>query len=209
MVLSRAREAPVAIQDVKDAFRYYIIHINQGRPFILAGFSQGAMIVLELLKEMDDDTYRRMVAAYAIGVSIPEETLAQCPRIVPARGASDCGVTICYNSARDADCALWDKKSAVAINPVNWRTDATYAVLITEPTPLVPINEQQKDTMIVHLDVESSLLFVEGYKATDYVLPLIGREGNYHSREIWLYRDALRNNMALRAAEFLKKREND
>ena len=62
------------------------------------------------------------------------------------------------------------KRMPVAINPVNWRTDATYAVLITEPTPLVPINEQQKDTMIVHLDVESSLLFVEGYKGTAFLL---------------------------------------
>ena len=40
--------------------------------------------------------------------------------------------------------------------------------------------------------------------ATDYIIPLIGKEGCYHSREIWLYRDQLRDNIALRTARYLK-----
>ena len=49
--------------DVCRAFQYYLSHLNGGRPFILAGYSQGAYIMLELLKEMDDETYKRMIAA--------------------------------------------------------------------------------------------------------------------------------------------------
>ena len=196
---------PIALGDVRRSFDYYLKHKNNGRPFILAGFSQGAIIMLELMKEMDENVFSRMVAAYAIGTSISQETVNSCPHIVAAQGAGDTGVTICYNSVRDASCSLWDK-SAIAINPVNWKTDATSAILITEPSPLLPVAEQKKDTMNVHLDVSSGLVFVEGYTATDYVLPLIGREGNYHSREIWLYRQQLRENMALRAANFLKSR---
>ena len=45
-----------------------------------------------------------------------------------------------------------------------------------------------------------------GNLVADYILPLIGKEGNYHSREIWLYRDQLRENMQQRADAFLKKR---
>ena len=191
----------VAAADVKRAFAHYLQHMNGGRPFILAGFSQGAMIMLEMLEEMDDATFSRMVAAYAIGVSIQQDALAGNRRIVPARGADDTGVTVCYNSVRDAACALWPK-SAVAINPVNWCTDATPATLITEPSPLIPVTEQRPDTMTVTLDPSSNLLLVKGYTATDYVLPLIGKEGNYHSREIWLYRDQLRENIAMRAARF-------
>ena len=63
---------------------------------------------------------------------------------------------------------------------------------------------QKKDTMTVQLDVPSGLLIVEGFTATDYVLPLVGVEGNYHSREIWLYRDQLHDNMALRAERWLE-----
>ncbi|MBQ9639560.1 MAG: DUF3089 domain-containing protein [Bacteroidales bacterium] len=196
-----AARMPLAVNDVQRAFKYYLEHKNNGRPFILAGFSQGAFIMLELLKEMDDDTYERMVAAYAIGVTIGETG----PHIVPAKGAYDTGVTICYNSVRDTTCTLhgWEK-SSVAINPVNWRTDSTRALLITEPSPLLPSASQKKDTMIIHLDTATGLLIVEGFTAQDYMLPLIGVDGNYHSREIWLYRNQLRENMALRASMKMK-----
>jgi hypothetical protein len=199
---SVARERlPLAVDDVRRAFAHYLKNNNQGRPFILAGFSQGAVIALQLMSEMNDETYARMVAAYIIGTNISQEMLDNNSRIRPAQGADDTGVTICYNSVRDASCTLWPR-SAVAINPVNWRTDSQEATLITEPTPLQPVAAQQKDTLTVHLDTASNLLFVSGYSATDYVLPLIGKEGNYHSREIWLYRDQLRENIQQRVSAF-------
>ena len=195
---------PLAMEDVRRAFEYYLKHQNNGRPFIIAGFSQGAHIMLELLKEMDDDTFQRMIAAYAIGITISETH----PHIVPAKGADDTGVTICYNSVRDPNCVMrsWTK-SLVNINPVNWRTDSMSATLITEPSPLLPVSEQKKDTMTVHLDTASGLVIVKGYTAKDYVLPLLGIEGNYHTREIWLYRDQLRDNMMLRATAFVEKQK--
>jgi len=194
---------PIATDDVRRSFEYYLAHLNGGRPFVLAGFSQGAMIMLELIKEMDNDTYSRMIAAYAIGVTISQETLDACPRIVPAQSADDTGVTVCYNSVRDPSCVMpgWTR-SAVAINPVNWHIDATPATLITEPSPLIPLDQQRRDTLTVTLDPSSGLLLVDGYTGTDYILPLIGKEGNYHSREIWLYRDCLRDNIARRTARF-------
>lgn len=201
-----AARYPIALDDVRRAFKHYLSHYNQGRPFILAGFSQGAMIMLQLLQEMDEATFQRLIAAYAIGVSISKDQLAS-PHIIPATGAADTGVTICYNSVRDARNAISriGDNNVVAINPVNWRTDATPVTFMTEPSPLLPVDQQQKDTLTVHLDQASHLLFVEGYTATDYMLPLFGMEGNYHTREIWLYRDQLRENMALRAYTFLNR----
>jgi len=69
---------------------------------------------------------------------------------------------------------------------------------------LLPVAEQKKDTMTVHLDTGTGLLIVEGFTAQDYVLPLLGVEGNYHTREIWLYRDQLRENMTLRTSRKIK-----
>ena len=80
-------------------------------------------------------------------------------------------------------CTIWPR-SAVAINPVNWRTDAAAATLVTEPSPLLPLDRQKKDTLRVTLDTASNLLVVNGYSGTDYLISLIGKEGNYHSREI-------------------------
>ena len=193
---------PIAIGDVKRAFEYYLQHLNGGRPFVLAGYSQGAMIMLELMKEMDDVTYNRMIAAYAIGVTISQNELNACPYIVPAQGDEDTGVTICYNSVKDADCAMRGfEHSDVVINPVNWRTDASPATLITMPSP--HMSQQYEDTLTVHIDESSGLLYVDGYTGTDYILPLIGKAGCYHSREIWLYRDQLRDNIANRTANYL------
>ena len=204
--LTQAR-MPLPTGDVRRAFNYYLEHLNQGRPFILAGYSQGAIILLELLKEIDDSAINRMIAAYVIGATVSDDD-ARHPHIMAARRADDTGVTICYNSVRDAGCALPHfEYSAMAINPVNWRTDDTPATLTTEPPPHIPADRQQKDRLTVRLDPTTRLLFVDGYTGTDYVLPLIGKEGCYHSREVWLYREQLRLNMALRADRFLKQRE--
>lgn len=199
-----AARLPLATDDVRRAFAHYIQHENHGRPFILAGFSQGAMIALELLREMDDTVFSRMVATYLIGISIPQQSLDECPKLKPASGDSDVGITICYNSVRDPSCTIWPR-SSIAINPVNWHTDATPATLVTEPSPLLPVNHQRKDTLTVTLDSASNLLLVGGYSATDYIIPLIGCEGNYHSREIWLYREQLRSNMQHRVEHFLRR----
>ena len=61
---------PYAMGDVKKAFDYYLANYNHGNPFIIAGFSQGGKAVVELLKDMPEEVYQRMVAAYAIGYCV-------------------------------------------------------------------------------------------------------------------------------------------
>ena len=55
---------PIALEDVMQSWDYYLKHLNQGRPFIIAGYSQGAIAVLDILKEMPDSVLSRLVAAY-------------------------------------------------------------------------------------------------------------------------------------------------
>lgn len=184
---------PLAYSDVREAFRYYLEHYNQGRPFILAGFSQGAMAVVDLMKEMDDETYSRLVAAYVIGYKVTAEDLAATSHLRPAKDSIDLGVTICYNSVRDNSCSvpILSEGNRMAINPVNWRTDATPALLV---------DPRYGDTLSVTLDTTSLLLHICGYRRDDYMLPLIGCEGNYHCLEISLFRDCLRHNIQLRTS---------
>lgn len=194
--LAQARFAN-AMKDVSRSFDYYIKNLNHRRPFVLMGFSQGAMAVVELLKQMADSTYSRMVAAYVIGWHIAESDLAATRHIRQATDSTDLGVTICYNSVRNNSCAipLISDGNRIAVNPVNWRTDATPATLISPISP---------DTLTITLDTISKLLIVNGYTPTDYMLPLVGRQGNYHRLEISLYRDVLHHNIALRTSTFVK-----
>ena len=72
-----AERSPLAMGDVLKSFDYYLEHYNGGKPFILAGFSQGAMAVVELLKHLDNDAASRMVAAYVIGWKVTDaDTIA-------------------------------------------------------------------------------------------------------------------------------------
>ena len=180
---------PLAYGDVRKAFAYYLEHYNQGRPFILVGFSQGAMAVVDLLKSMDDSTYSRLVAAYVIGYKVTDTNA----HISPAQDSADLGVTICYNSVRDNSCAIpfLSDGNLMAINPVNWSIDATPAMLV---------DPRYGDTLTVTLDTTTLLLHIDGYTRNDYMLPLVGCEGNYHCLEISLFCDCLRRNIALRAS---------
>ena len=180
---------PLAYGDVRKAFAYYLEHYNNGRPFILAGFSQGAMAVVDLLNVMDDSTCSRLVAAYVLGYKVTDTNA----HIRPAKDSADLGVTVCYNSVRDNSCAIpfLSDGNLMAINPVSWSTDATPAMLI---------DPRYGDTLTVTLDTTSLLLHIDGYTRNDYMLPLVGCDGNYHCLEISLFRDCLRRNIALRAS---------
>ena len=121
-----------AYAEIKDAFSYYLKHFNNGRPIILAGFSQGAEMAIRLLKDVfaDADVNKQLVACYAIGWRITEEELQDCSHIRFAEGESDTGVLIAFNSeAEDVQDSLMIPKGVhtLAINPLNWKTDSTPA----------------------------------------------------------------------------------
>lgn len=62
------RYMDVSFKDVKAAFRHFLINYNQGRPFILAGFSQGGKSVVELMKHLSEEERKRMIATYVFGI---------------------------------------------------------------------------------------------------------------------------------------------
>jgi hypothetical protein len=64
-----------AYEDVRSAFFYYLQHWNQGRPFILAGHSQGSQHLVRLIQELEtlhetSVLLDRLVAAYLIGCAV-------------------------------------------------------------------------------------------------------------------------------------------
>ena len=63
----------LAMADVCDAFDRFQAQRDTLRPFIIAGFSQGGMAVVELLKHMSDATYSQMAAAYVLGYKVTDD----------------------------------------------------------------------------------------------------------------------------------------
>ncbi len=178
------------------AFAAFLEHREPDRPFVLAGFSQGAKAVVELLKIMPEDAAEYLVAAYVLGYKVTPSDVLASDNIRAAEGASDTGVTVCYNSVSDiryiqpiiaAPCAM-------CINPVNWRTDDVPATL--------------QDTITVRVSPEHHVLVLDGYSGAGYE-PILGflNVGDFHGSEPWLYQECLRENIRTRIAAFYESRK--
>lgn len=116
--------------DVEEAFEYYITTRNEGRPFIIAGHSQGTMALIELIKNRfgdDVDLRDRLVAAYLIGYTVTDEDL-DLAGLKPAQTSDDVGVVVTYNTQSVTSTGgPMLMAGAHCINPLNWKTDDTFA----------------------------------------------------------------------------------
>ena len=128
----RERRLAIAYKDVSDAFAYYLENENNGRPIILAGFSQGADMVYRLMEEYfgSEEMQQRLVAAYPIGWACTEDMVKEYPQIKPAQSADDLGVVISFDcEAPEVTDTIINPagQKAYCINPLNWKTDSTPA----------------------------------------------------------------------------------
>ena len=130
------KESPLwpSIKHTIEAFDYYFKHFHSnGRPYILFGQGQGALVLYEVLREMKQISPEDgFVAAYLSGLppKMREDILLDFEGrdIRPAESDFDISVIITWypvlNFAPVPECAL---KNAYQMNPVNWKTDSTPA----------------------------------------------------------------------------------
>ena len=123
------------LEDINAALDYYFQHYNKGRPFIFAGHSQGAAVAKLALKtyfKEHPEYYSRMVAAYIIGFSVTQADLDENPHLKFAAGETDTSVIVSWNTENheNVDTDAYNivvLKGSIAINPLNWKRDETYA----------------------------------------------------------------------------------
>lgn len=179
-------------EDVLEAFRHYMRNVNGGRRFILAGFSQGGKMALEIEKNLTDEEYSRMVAAYLIGYKVTAADM-ECGRIVPATDPYSNGVTISFNSIATRD-AFWptvNADAAFCTNPINWTSDGTPAEF-----------EYEGETLTAEVDTGINSLIVGGTDMSKFryePLERFCKPGNLHHWDIKFYRPYLRKNVLERA----------
>jgi hypothetical protein len=117
-----------AYTDVESAFDYYLSQSN--RPFILAGFSQGSQILIELIKNKltTTDLQHRHIATYAIGWRLTSSDVDSFPQLINAQSSDDLGVVITYSSeAEFVDASFIVPQKTLSINPLSWSTDTVFA----------------------------------------------------------------------------------
>lgn len=181
------------LEDVWEAFSFYLEHLNNGRPFALVGFSQGAMYIPELIARMDDAQYSRMSGAYMMGYRLSADDLKR-PHLRAAAGADDIGAVISFNSVASVD-AFWplvNGGAVTCINPLNWKTDSTPASLLYYGDPLT-----------FHIDTGLNTIIVDGTDPAKFDFPMLERycgKGNLHHWDRKFYIDAIRANILHRSA---------
>ena len=206
-----------AFDDVSNAFEYYMENFNKGKPFILAGHSQGAKAVIELIKNNFNETrYKQFVAAYIIGYSVLKEDVNNCKYLIPAKDSIDTGVYISFISASDTSAinSIYLLNSYSIINPINWHTDSTYA----NKSQNLGSVFQNKDGSIkeienmvgAYINTDKMILIVDGVNPEDYIIPEATEyfyPGNYHVFEIPFYFRNLQNNVIKRIESYIEKHD--
>ncbi len=204
--------------DITAALDYYFQHYNQGRPFFIAGHSQGSAmtsIVLQKYFKEHPDYYQRMVAAYVIGYAVTKDDLAANPHLKFATGESDTGVIISWNtegrkSVEDNAPNLVLLPNAISINPLNWKLDDTYApasenlgsLVVDAKNLTAAIGDLAADAQVV----PSRGVIVSNGKADHSQMPAffldIFGPASFHNEDYTFYYNNIKDNVAKRIAAY-------
>ena len=210
----REKARQIAYADISAAFRWYLDHENNGRGIILAGFSQGGEMCLELLKEYfggeSEEAHAlrdALVAVYSIGWSVTEEMTEAYPQIIPAAGETDTGTVIsfdCEDGNVTETIVIPAGMKALSINPLNWRTDSTAANKSLNRGAVMQAGAEPIPALCGAYIGARGELVVTDLSASDYPPGLdLFPEGAYHLYDYMFFFTNLRENVAARTAAWL------
>ena len=202
----------VGEEDVKNALLYYLENYNNGKPFIIAGHSQGSSTLISLLTKIWGTTGAedRMIATYIIGFSVTESDIAANPNIRMCESPTDNGCFIAYNSMKDGlqSESIQILEGSIVTNPLSWESsfaDGEFvaasenlgAVFFTEdgysPAKYVNFTSAQiKDHGLVCEPADTSVL-------SSYPI-----EGIYHPDDYSLFYENIKENIAARIDHYFE-----
>lgn len=188
-----------AYSDVVAAFKYYLKHYNQGRPFILAGHSQGARHAMRITRDFIEGTplEKQLVAAYFAGWPVPETWFKS---LKPCDAPDDTGCFCTWRTfERKYGLKKATQKEVVCTNPVIWTiAPGMYASKSLQKGAVLRKFEVVYPK-ICDAEVYNGVLLCTKPKFPGSFLL---RTKNYHIGDINLYYMDIRENAVLRASKF-------
>jgi hypothetical protein len=201
--------------DITAALDYYFENFNNGRPFVIAGHSQGSAILRLVLKKYfkeHPDYYKHMVAAYAIGYSITKDDLEANPHMKFATGETDTGVIISWYAEGPKNVeanlpipSVVIMKNGIVINPLNWKLDETYAPA-SENLGSIVMDETGK-TEIRDIEGDAQVCLARGTVVTNAkavpneMVDLAGPQC-FHQDDYSIFYNNIKDNVAKRIAAY-------
>lgn len=128
----RAKYLKTAYKDIFMSFCYYMYNENKGRPFILAGFSQGADMCVRLVRDFlkDEKLRDKLVAVYSIGWPLDTELTQKYDYVKAAVSSNDTGVIISFECEAPDVAETFsypENKKSHVINPLSWKVNEELA----------------------------------------------------------------------------------
>jgi hypothetical protein len=209
----RTAFSTIPYADVTAALDYYFENYNNGRPFIIAGHSQGSGIVSLVLKDYfkkHTDYYERMIAAYVIGFSITKDYLEENPHLKFTNGECDTGVIISWNTEGPKNVEqnvnnVVILPNAISINPLNWKLDETYAPASKNLGSRI-LNEKTVEYEIKDVGADAKLVLSRGSILTNAHFEPVGGDAfgpqSYHNGDYALYYNNIKENVAKRIESY-------
>lgn len=213
-----AQAYDLAYGDILAAFRYWL-KLHPGRPFIVAGHSQGALLGLRLVKEQIAGTplADRMIAAYLPGIGIPRGALPT--DVAPCITPSQTRCLAAWNSfTPEADTSAWTQRSVadygvpgrdpaiLCINPITFDAARPAASFAEGKGMLPPASRNAPPApMVAHgiaAKCEDGVLRVTTAPGVD-ARPL--PNGALHMYDIGAFWGDISANAALRTRQWLKE----
>jgi len=202
----REKALDLAYSDIKAAFEYYLNNFNEGRPIVIASHSQGTLHAKRLLKEFFDGKplQTQLVFAYLVGdIAGPPAQANEFEYIKPAQNPGEVGGFASWHTyTRDffpEKYQIYHFATSVCTNPLTWRLDENYASQKLNKGSVGPKFTYKRH--LVDAQVHEGLLWIN----KPYVL---GRSSVktkvWHSADINLFWQSMRDNVALRVENFLK-----
>lgn len=195
----------LAYADVEAAFDTYLAEHNDGRPFIIAGHSQGGLHARWLLERRISGTplAGQLVAAYPVGYFMKQAEISETmPDIPICASASQTGCLVTWNATGDGYRSFESTDDMVCVNPLNWTNgdqgsgfDANLGALSLEEGSLTPsvADGQCRNGVLYVSEIRSDALNDQ---------PFDMGPGNYHLLDYALYWKDIRENVAARIAAY-------
>ena len=189
----------LAYEDVRTAFRYFIAHYNQNRPFIIAAHSQGTTHAIRLINEEIENTNlkNRMVVAYLVGIAVQKD---QFSNFRPCEKPYDTGCICAWRTYEKSYIPKVKRENILVTNPLSWETNSDYVSAdmnkgsVYRKYKLVTKN-------LVDAQIKGQFLGVTKPKMPGAFLI---RSKNYHVGDYNLFWMNVRENAKLRESSFWK-----
>ena len=192
----------IAYEDIKTAFDFYLKNWNRGRPIIIAGHSQGALMAEKILKDYFEGKplQNKLVVAYAWGWPVPKDMFTS---LEMCKDSLQTGCLCGWRTFRNGYIPSYLKKengNSYVTNPLTWTTTTETATKeLNKGSVLTKFNKVYKHT--TGAKTENGLLFISKPK---FPWGFFYFSKNYHIGDINLFYINIQEDIKRRIGLFWK-----